>query len=223
MQTPMKILLTAGLGAVSMYYLDPSRGRHRRALAVSRIEHGKEAVTQGVHTATDGLNRASHRARVARRNMSRRTDRFLRGARDFSHDNGDRVDQVTHGARDVSQDARSRAAAAAATVGSFFDRHRPNGNPLEEMRDEMRDEPRVKFLLIPVTWIFTVGLGAAAMYYFDSSQGVFRRTRLRNRLATWRDRATEKVSAVGRDKPRQPKAGNGSADSQPQQEQSLPG
>lgn len=219
MQTPMKILLTAGLGAVSMYYLDPSRGRHRRNLAVARIEHGKEAVTQGVHTATDGLNRASHRARVVRRNVSRRTDRFLRGARNFSHDVGDRVDQVTHGARDVSHDVRNRAAGAAATVGSFFDRHRPNGSALAEIRDK----PRATFLLIPVTFIATVGLGAAAMYYFDSSQGVYRRNRLRNRFAGWRDRAKEKVRAVGRDEPQQPKAGNGSADRQRQQEQPLPG
>lgn len=213
MQTPMKILLTAGLGAASMYYLDPSRGRQRRHLARARIEHGKEAVAHGVQSATDGFNTASHRARIAGRRVSRRSDQLLKGARSLGHDLGERVDQVTHGARDASHGARNRAAGVASTVGTFFNRHRPgNGHALAEMRDE----PRAKFLLIPVTWIATVGLGAAAMYYFDSSQGLNRRTRLRNRFAGWRIKAQEKLGAVGRDKSgdaeeisEQPKAGNG--------------
>ena len=37
MQTPMKILLSAGFAAASMYYLDPSRGNERRADARARL------------------------------------------------------------------------------------------------------------------------------------------------------------------------------------------
>ena len=217
MHIPMKILLTAGLGAASMYYLDPSRGRQRRKLARTRIEHGKDAVTHGVQSATEGFNTASHRARVAGRRVSRSSGKFLKGARSLGQDFGERVDQVTHGARDASHEARNRAAGAAATVGSFFNRHRPNGHALAEMRDEPR--ARLKFMLIPVTWIATVGIGAAAMYYFDSSQGVYRRTRLRDRFASWRNDAKDKLGSVGRDESNdaeelteQPKAGNGSGD-----------
>ncbi len=218
MQTPMKILLTAGLGAASMYYLDPSRGRQRRHLARARIEHGKDAVAHGVQTATDGFNTASHRARVAGRRVSRRSGQFMKGARSFGHDLGERMDQVSHGARDASHEARDRAAGAAASVSSLFNRYRPgNGHALADMRDE--PSAKLKFMLIPVSWIATVGLGAAAMYYFDSSQGLYRRTRLRDRFAAWRNKAKDKIGAVGRDKSDdaeeitdQPKAANGFGD-----------
>ena len=63
------------------------------------------------------------------------------------------------------------------------------------------------------------------MYYFDSLQGQSRRTRLRARLAGWRDEAKEKMSAIGRKLPGEaeestekaeeitdPMIGNGSAD-----------
>lgn len=218
MQTPMQILLTAGLGAASMYFLDPSRGHKRRHRARARIEHGKDAVAHGVQSATDGFNSASHHARAAGRRVNRQSGRFMKGARSFGHDLSERMDQVSHGARDASHEARDRAAGAAASVGSFFNRHRPgNGHALADMRDEPRG--KLKFMLIPVTSIITVGLGAAAMYYFDSSQGLYRRTRLRNRFASWRNTAKDKIDAVGRDISDkaeeitdQPKAGNGFGD-----------
>jgi hypothetical protein len=213
MQTPMKILLAAGLGAASMYYMDPTRGQKRRRLARARIEYGKDAVSHGVQSATEGFNTASRHARAAGHQVSRRSGKLWKGARSLGHDLGERMDQVSHGASDAGNEVRNRAAGAAATVGSFFNRHRPNGHALAEMRDEPRG--KLKFMLIPVTWIFTVGMGAAAMYYFDSSQGIYRRTRLRDRFEGWRNKTKEKLGSVGRDISdkageiaEQPKAGN---------------
>ena len=144
MHTPMKILLSAGFTAASMYYLDASRGNERRADARARFENGKDL-------------------------LSRETGK------------------LNHGARNL-------AAGTAGTVASLLNRNRSHGNA----RAALRDAPRATFLLIPGTWIVTVGLGAATMYYFDSLQGQSRRTRLRARLAGWRDEAKEKMSAIGR-------------------------
>jgi hypothetical protein len=63
MKSPTKALLTAGLGAVAMYYLDPAQGRKRRDLARDRIEYGR-----------DRLEKASHTARVVGHDVSERAD-----------------------------------------------------------------------------------------------------------------------------------------------------
>ena len=172
MQTPMKILLSAGFAAASMYYLDPSRGNERRADARARLEHGKNAVAQGVQRASNSLDSASRHARVAGRKLSRETGK-------------------------LNHDARNLAAGAAGTVASILNRDRSHA----KTRAALQDAPRAKFLLIPGTWIVTVGLGAATMYYLDSLQGQSRRARLRARLADWRDEAKEKMSAIGRKLP----------------------
>ncbi len=149
MQSVMKILLGAGVTAASMYYLDPSRGQDRRAEARARLEHGKDAVAQGVHKASSGFDSASRHARVAGHRLGQETGKF------------------SHGARNL-------AAGAAGTAVSFLNRNRSHGRT----RAALRDAPRGKFLLIPGAWIATIGLGAAAMYYLDSSQGESRRARL---------------------------------------------
>ncbi len=172
MQSLMKILLGAGVTAASMYYLDPSRGNDRRADARARLEHGKDAVAQGVHKASNSFDSASHHARVAGHRLGQETGKF------------------SHGARNL-------AAGAAGSVLSFLNRNQARG----KVRAALRDAPRGKFLLIPGSWIATIGLGAAAMYYLDSSQGESRRARLYDRLAGWRDGAQEKVSAIGRKLP----------------------
>ena len=147
MQTLMKILLSAGVAAASMYYLDPSRGNERRADARARLEHGK--------------------------------------------------DELSRRAGKLDHDARNLAAGAAGTFASFLNRNRSHG----KARAALRVAPRAKVLLIPGTWIVTVGLGAATMYYFDSLQGQSRRKRLRARLAGWRDEVTETMRAIGRKLP----------------------
>jgi hypothetical protein len=172
MQSLMKILLSAGFAAASMYYLDPSRGQERRAVARSRLEDGKDALAQGVHTASNRFDSVSRHARDAGRTLGRETGR-------------------------LSQDARNLAAGAAGTALSFLNRNRSHG----KARAALRDAPRGKFLLIPGSWIATIGLGAAAMYYLDSAQGESRRARLYDRFAGWRDGAQEKVSAVRRKLP----------------------
>jgi hypothetical protein len=168
----MKILLSAGFAAASMYYLDPSRGQDRRAEARSRLEHGKDAVAQGVHKASSGFDSATHRALDAGRNIGRETGK-------------------------LGHDARNLAAGVAGAVVSFMNRNQARGRT----RAALREAPRGNFLLIPGSWIATIGLGAAAMYYLDSAQGESRRARLYERLAGWRDGAQEKMSAVGRKLP----------------------
>ncbi|HEX5766520.1 MAG TPA: hypothetical protein VFY27_13220, partial [Woeseiaceae bacterium] len=105
----MKILLSAGVAAASMYYLDPSRGNERRADARARLEHGKDKLSR-------------------------------------------EAGKLDHGARNL-------AAGAAGTFASFLSRNRSHG----KARAALRNAPRAKVLLIPGTWIVTVGLGAATM------------------------------------------------------------
>lgn len=195
MQTPMKMLLTAGLGAATMYYLDPTRGRHRRALARARFEDGREALTHGVHQATHGIDRAAHRARVISRGVSRKSDKFAHGVRTLSHDLGDRAGQLAHGARTVGREARDRAAGAADTLGSLYERHRPNG----AADYDPGGAPRGRILLIPVTTLLTIGVGVATMYFLDPTQGLYRRSRFRRRLADWREKVRN-ATGIGREK-----------------------
>lgn len=215
MQSPLKILLSASLGAATMYYLDPTRGRYRRARAQARIEHGREAVTHGVHQATHGLDKAAHRARVARRSIGRRADKAVHGARAFGHDFGDRADQFSHGARSFGHEARERTAGAAATLGSFFERHRPRDIDYWYGSGESRP---ARVLKSPATWLATVTVGAVAMYFFDPSHGFYRRAKVRYRLTKWRqsrrlakmdDRAKSDDPLKERQASEQPHPGNG--------------
>lgn len=192
MQSSFRILLTAGLGAATMYYLDPSRGSRRRALARARFEDGRDSLTHGVQKATHGLDRATRRARVISRDASRRADRFMHGARTLSHDIGEHADEATHGARIFGREARDRAAGAAATLGSFIERNRPNGRLLPENGESRR------LLTSPAAWLITVGAGAAAMYFLDPVQGLYRRTRFRDRVNRWRAKLAEGASETVR-------------------------
>lgn len=47
MNHPLKWILTAGLGATAMYYLDPARGRYRRALVRNRLVHAGHSAKRG--------------------------------------------------------------------------------------------------------------------------------------------------------------------------------
>ena len=48
MNNPMKTLFATGLGAAAMYYLDPARGRYRRALVRDQLVHGGHKAKHGV-------------------------------------------------------------------------------------------------------------------------------------------------------------------------------
>jgi len=48
---PMRVLASAGLGAVLMYYLDPSRGRYRRALVRDQLVHAGRKLHAGLDAA----------------------------------------------------------------------------------------------------------------------------------------------------------------------------
>lgn len=72
MSKPMRFLLTAGLGAAAMYYMDPSRGRYRRALVRDRLVHGEHQALHGVASARrDARNRASGVAAAIRSMLDR--------------------------------------------------------------------------------------------------------------------------------------------------------
>lgn len=47
MKDTLRLLVTAGLGATAMYYLDPSRGRHRRALVRNQLVHAGHKAKRG--------------------------------------------------------------------------------------------------------------------------------------------------------------------------------
>jgi uncharacterized membrane protein len=54
----MKYLLSTGLGAVAMYYLDPARGRYRRALVRDQLVHAGHKANHGANVvARDSRNR----------------------------------------------------------------------------------------------------------------------------------------------------------------------
>lgn len=162
MKSPTKVLLTAGLGAVAMYYLDPAQGRKRRDLALDRIEYGR-----------DRLEKASHTARAVGHDVSERADGAFARARAVGHDVGERAGRLTHGLRSVGRDTSHRAAGAVSSLGSMF-----NGR---HARRASRGSAW-KFLGVPVMWLFVAGIGASVMYLFDPSQGIYRRARLRQRL-----------------------------------------
>jgi uncharacterized membrane protein len=48
MDNPLKLLLSAGLGAAAMYYFDPVRGRYRRALVRDHLVHEGHKARHGV-------------------------------------------------------------------------------------------------------------------------------------------------------------------------------
>lgn len=59
MNHPLRLLLSAGLGAAAMYYLDPARGRYRRALARDGLVHtGHQAQHELGVVRRDARNRA---------------------------------------------------------------------------------------------------------------------------------------------------------------------
>jgi len=59
MDNRLKLLFSTGLGAAAMYYLDPARGRYRRALVRDRIVHGGHKAKHGVNVVgRDTRNRA---------------------------------------------------------------------------------------------------------------------------------------------------------------------
>ena len=73
MNNRLNWLLGAGLGAVAMYYLDPSRGRYRRALVRNQLVHAS--------------HKADRAASVVARDVSNRTSGVLarlRSVFDFS-------------------------------------------------------------------------------------------------------------------------------------------
>lgn len=58
MARPIRFLFTAGLGAAAMYYLDPARGRYRRALVRDQLVHGEHRAMHGAGVAgRDARNR----------------------------------------------------------------------------------------------------------------------------------------------------------------------
>lgn len=206
MKSPTKVLLTAGLGAVTMYYLDPAQGRRRRDLARDRIEYGR-----------DRLEKASHTARAVGHDVSERADGAFARARAVGHDVGERAGRLTHGLKSVGRDTGHRAAGAVSSLGSLFNGRassRSAGSPW-------------KFLGVPVMWLFVAGIGASVMYLFDPSQGVYRRARLRSRLPRQRktdSAGTEAANDTNSAEPVQPAARQRARDaSVGSQERPLPG
>ena len=64
----MKTLITFGLGALTMYLLDPDHGRRRRALLRDQFVHARRVVRERASgTARDLSNRAYGLAAEARR------------------------------------------------------------------------------------------------------------------------------------------------------------
>ncbi|HZD52893.1 MAG TPA: BON domain-containing protein, partial [Woeseiaceae bacterium] len=59
MNNGMRSLFSAGLGAAAMYYLDPARGRYRRALVRDQLVHAAHKTNHGIEVVgRDTRNRA---------------------------------------------------------------------------------------------------------------------------------------------------------------------
>jgi hypothetical protein len=72
----MKTLLTFGLGALTMYLLDPEQGRRRRALLRDQWTHAKRVVRERTAgTARDLSNRAYGVAMEARHAVNTQLER----------------------------------------------------------------------------------------------------------------------------------------------------
>lgn len=73
MDNQLKLLLAAGLGATAMYYLDPARGRYRRALVRDQLVHGGHKARHGVGVVgRDSRNRTVGVAAALRSRLLRR-------------------------------------------------------------------------------------------------------------------------------------------------------
>jgi hypothetical protein len=206
MKSPTNLLLTAGLGAVAMYYFDPAQGRKRRDLARDRIEYGR-----------DRLEKASYTARRAGHDVGRRADRSIHRLRAVGHEISERADAAYERARAVGHDTGHRAAGAVSSLGTLFGE-----------RHSSRAAAPMKLVGVPVLWLLVAGIGASVMYLFDPSQGLYRRARLRNRFAHRQateharpDAANDSDSEESRQGNARERAGNGSRAGAP--EQPLPG
>jgi hypothetical protein len=68
----MRTLVTFGLGALTMYLLDPEQGRRRRALLRDQLTHARRVVReQASGTARDLTNRAQGVAAEAAHHLGR--------------------------------------------------------------------------------------------------------------------------------------------------------
>lgn len=175
MKSPTKLLLTAGLGAVAMYFFDPAQGRTRRDLARDRIDYGRDRLEKASHTALavghdvgSRADRTLHRLRAVGHDVGERADGVFERARSVGHDVGERAGRLTHGLKSVGRGTGHRAAGAVSSLGSLF-----NGR---------RARRPLKLVGVPVMWLLVAGIGASVMYFFDPSQGIYRRARLRSRL-----------------------------------------
>ena len=197
MQSPMKIMLSAGLGAAAMYYLDPVQGRERRDIARERLEQGRGGLQHAGlaaksvgHDVGKGTGRAIRGMRAAGHEVGGRAERAWHLARSAGQDVGDRAGRFTHGLREAGHGARERAVGAAASLGSLLDGHRPRLRRPKlgrHSRHHSHGHPALKFVGIPVKWLLFAGIGAAAMYFMDPSQGLYRRVRFRERFLRARD------------------------------------
>lgn len=206
MQSATKILLSAGLGAAAMYYLDPAQGHKRRATLRDQLEHGQEAATHGALHGARAIghrtDRAIHGLRAAGHDVSDRAERAIRRARavrhGLGHEVGKRAGRLTHGLRVVGRDTREHAAGAAEALGSTFDR----GETDDGVRAITRNSSPWKLMGIPVKWLFLAGIGASMMYFLDPSQGLYRRARFRRRFDQARHKSMDRRHA-GPDVPRE--------------------
>jgi hypothetical protein len=72
----MRTLLTFGLGALTMYLLDPEQGRRRRALLRDQLTHARRVIRErSAGTARDLSNRAYGVAIEARRAVNTELER----------------------------------------------------------------------------------------------------------------------------------------------------
>lgn len=193
MQHTTKFLLTAGIGAAAMYFLDPAQGQRRRELARDRLEHGRETAAHTLDRATQvaravghdvsvGADRTVHGLRAVRRgvgDVAEKTARRARSlgheARSLGHEVGSRTERLAHGLRAVGRDTRERAARAGSVVIPFDGRR--SGKALT--RSSLRP---LRLMGIPLKWLLVAGIGASAMYFLDPSQGLYRRARVRARF-----------------------------------------
>lgn len=224
MKNLLKPLALTALGAAAMYYLDPERGRHRRALVGDQLDRVSHQVGDFVQ---DQSHRAAVRARElamsARRPLSAAAaplaaahhslDEVVHEAGDFVHHQGRRALRPL---RSWAASLRSPAPEVPARLQAYpllerahteLDRLMRRPDAVDRARASMLAMSRGSLVGRLVQAAALCAASAAAMYYLDPQMGRHRRAGVRDRfdalsdgtrdyVRTQRDRATEQIRGV---------------------------
>jgi gas vesicle protein len=209
----LMLLGGAGLGAVTMFLLDPDKGQARRDRITSQAEHAAESAHDALHA------KLSDAGQYAQQAVSDIRDRAKHAADDLSHQAHGIASQARRSAEDVINSARGTArgyadqandysAQATRQARTAHDRLREHlaaraSSLFSQGRSAVREQvaPSHPYAVASGLSVGTVGLlaaGAGAMFLFDPARGSSRRAMLRDRLFSLTRRTGKSARQYGR-------------------------